>query len=151
MRMARLSHPTINEEFVDITPRSYDSSRHAIRCIERACTRAFSCLTRRTVSMLLPGKQPGLLVAVIVPVFLSTPVVVARSMRKVKGRPKYISKAGALIAESLLIASVVCVSLVLGAYTGHSTEQCFKSQAGSLEFSSSSRYTMDLACIWMKF
>jgi hypothetical protein len=134
-----------------MTPRSCDSSRYAIHYIERACTRAFSCLTRRTVSIVLPGKQPGLLVAVIFPVFLSTPVVVARSIRKVKRRPKYISKAGALIAESLLIASVICVSSVLGAYTGHSTKQCFESQAGSLELSSLSRYAMVLACTWMRF
>ena len=57
--------------------------------------------------MALTGKQPGLLVAVIVPAFLSTLVVVARSMRKVKRRPSYISKAGTLTAEILLILSVV--------------------------------------------
>ena len=56
----------------------------------------------------LSGKQPGLLVAVIVPALLSTLVVIARSMSKVKRRPSYISKTGALIAEVLLIASVVC-------------------------------------------
>jgi membrane associated rhomboid family serine protease len=56
--------------------------------------------------MVLPGKQPGLLVAVIVPAFLSTLVVIARSMRKVKRRPDHISKAGAFAAETLLIASV---------------------------------------------
>jgi hypothetical protein len=124
-----------------------DSLRHAIRYIERVYTGALLCLTRRTVSMVLPGKQPGLLVAVIVPAFLSTLIVVARSMRKVKRRPKYISRAGALTAESLLIASVVCVFSVLGAYTGHSTDQCYRSQAGSLEFSSSSRCTMVSACM----
>jgi hypothetical protein len=134
-----------------MAPRLCDSLRHAIRYIERACTGAFSCLTRRTVSMVLPGKQPGLLVAVIVPAFLSTLIVVARSMRKVKRRPKYISKAGAIAAESLLIASVVCIFSVLGAYTGHSTEQCYRSQAGSLEFSSLSHYTMVSAYIWMRF
>jgi len=57
--------------------------------------------------MVLPGKQPGLLVAVIVPALLSTLVVVARSMRKVKRRPEHISKTGAFTAETLLIASVV--------------------------------------------
>jgi hypothetical protein len=55
----------------------------------------------------LSGKQPGLLVAVIVPALLSTIVVVARSLSKVKRRPSYISKTGALAAEILLIASVV--------------------------------------------
>lgn len=55
----------------------------------------------------LSGKQPGLLVAVIVPALLSTFVVIARSMSKVKRRPSYISKTGALVAEVLLIASVV--------------------------------------------
>jgi len=57
--------------------------------------------------MRLSGKQPGLLVAVIVPALLSTFVVIARSMSKVKRRPSYISKTGALVAEVLLIASVV--------------------------------------------
>jgi hypothetical protein len=61
-------------------------------------------------NMMLPGKQPGLLVAVIVPAFLSTLVVIARSMRKVKRRPDHISKTGAFTAETLLIASVVCLS-----------------------------------------
>jgi ABC-type transport system involved in cytochrome c biogenesis permease component len=98
-----------------MAPRLCDSLRYAIYYIERAYTRAFSCLTRRTVSIVLPRKQPGLLIAVIVPVFLSTLIVVARSMRKVKRRPKYISKAGALAAESLLIASVVCIFSVVGA------------------------------------
>jgi hypothetical protein len=55
----------------------------------------------------LSGKQPGLLVAVIVPALLSTIVVIARSLSKVKRRPSYISKTGALAAEILLIASVV--------------------------------------------
>jgi hypothetical protein len=57
--------------------------------------------------MVLPGKQPGLLVAVVVPATLSTLVVIARSMRKVKRRPDYISETGAIAAETLLIASVV--------------------------------------------
>jgi len=55
----------------------------------------------------LSGKQPGLLVAVIVLALLSTFVVVARSMSKVKRRPSYISKTGAVAAEVLLVASVV--------------------------------------------
>ena len=63
-------------------------------------------------NMVLPGKQPGLLVAVIVPAFLSTLVVIARSMRKVKRRPSHISKAGAFTAETLLIASVVSTTLM---------------------------------------
>jgi hypothetical protein len=49
--------------------------------------------------MVLPGKQPGLLVAVIVPALLSTLVVIARSMSKVKRRPDYISKTGAITSE----------------------------------------------------
>ena len=57
--------------------------------------------------MVLPGKQPGLLAAVIVPAGISTLVVIARSKRKVKRRPDYISKTGAITAETLLIASVV--------------------------------------------
>jgi len=57
----------------------------------------------------LSGKQIGLLVAVIVPALLSTLVVVARSLRKVKRRPSYISRTGALAAEVLLILSVVCL------------------------------------------
>jgi hypothetical protein len=57
--------------------------------------------------MPLQGKQPGLLVAVIVPALLSTLVVIARSMRKFKRRPSYISKTGAITAEALLILSVV--------------------------------------------
>lgn len=60
------------------------------------------------LNMGLPGKQPGLLVAVIVPALLSTLVVIARSLSKVKRRPLYISKSGAVAAEILLIASVVC-------------------------------------------
>jgi hypothetical protein len=63
--------------------------------------------------MVLPGKQPGLLVAVIVPALLSTLVVIARSMSKVKRRPDYISKTGAITAETLLIASVVCLQLMM--------------------------------------
>jgi hypothetical protein len=57
--------------------------------------------------MVLPGKQPGLIAAVVVPAALSTLVVIARSMRKVKRRPDYISKTGAITAETLLITSVV--------------------------------------------
>lgn len=60
------------------------------------------------LNMGLSGKQPGLLVAVIVPALLSTLVVIARSLSKVKRRPSYISKSGAIAAEILLIASVVC-------------------------------------------
>lgn len=59
--------------------------------------------------MVLPGKQPGLLVAVILPALLSTVVVIARFTRKLKRRPSYISKAGALSAEILMVASVVCL------------------------------------------
>lgn len=55
----------------------------------------------------LSGKQPGLLVTEIVPALLSTLVVIVRSMRKVKRRPSYISKKGALAAETLLVLSVV--------------------------------------------
>jgi hypothetical protein len=72
--------------------------------------------------MVLPGKQPGLLMAVIVPAFLSTLIVVTRSIRKVKRRLKYISRAGALAAKSLLIVSVVCLFSVLGVYPNHSTK-----------------------------
>jgi len=61
-------------------------------------------------NMVLSGKQPGLLLAVIVPAFLSTLVVIARSMRKVKRRPTHVSKTRAFTAETLLIASVVCFS-----------------------------------------
>jgi hypothetical protein len=64
-------------------------------------------------NMVLPGKQPGLVASVVVPAALSTLVVIARSMRKVKRRPDYISKTGAIAAETLLIASVVCVSLMM--------------------------------------
>jgi hypothetical protein len=62
--------------------------------------------------MVLPGKQPDLVAAVIIPATLSTLVVIARSMRKVKRRPDYISKTGAIAAETLLIASVVCSSVM---------------------------------------
>jgi hypothetical protein len=60
----------------------------------------------------LSGKQPGVLVAVIVPALLSTIVVIARSLSKVKRKPSYISKTGALAAEILLVASVVGVPAV---------------------------------------
>jgi hypothetical protein len=64
-------------------------------------------------NMMLPGKQPGLIISVVVPASISTLVVIARSMRKVKRRPDYISKTGAITAETLLIASVVCDSLMM--------------------------------------
>jgi hypothetical protein len=60
----------------------------------------------------LSGKQPGLLVAVIVPALLSTIVAIARSLSKVKRRPSYISKTGALAAEILLVAAVVDLPVV---------------------------------------
>jgi hypothetical protein len=60
----------------------------------------------------LSGKQPGLLIAVIVPALLSTIVVIARSLSKVKRRPSYISKTGALAAEILLVAAVVDLPVV---------------------------------------
>jgi hypothetical protein len=72
-------------------------------------THAFFVLHFLRYNMGLSGKQPGLLVAVIVPALLSTFVVIARSMSKVKRRPSYISKTGALAAEILLVASVVCL------------------------------------------
>jgi hypothetical protein len=64
-------------------------------------------------NMMLPGKQPGLIISVVVPASISTLVVIARSMRKVERRPDYISKTGAITAETLLIASVVCDSLMM--------------------------------------
>jgi hypothetical protein len=60
----------------------------------------------------LSGKQPGLLIAVIVPALLSTIVAIARSLSKVKRRPSYISKTGALAAEILLVAAVVDLPVV---------------------------------------
>jgi hypothetical protein len=60
----------------------------------------------------LSGKQPGVLVAVIVPALLSIIVVIARSLSKVKRKPSYISKTGALAAEILLVAPVVGVPAV---------------------------------------
>jgi len=63
--------------------------------------------------MVLPGKQPGLVASVIIPASLSTLVVIARSMSKVKRRPDYISKTGAITAEILLIASVVRLHMMM--------------------------------------
>lgn len=112
--------------------------------------KAFRSHHTNTAIMVLPGKQPGLLVAVIVPALLSTLVVIVRSTRKVKRRPSYISRPAALTAEILLIASVVGISLVLHLIQKQ-TELDSRSRDGSQEPSLYRLCTMDSAHTKMKF
>lgn len=105
--------------------------------------------SQHSAVMVLPGKQPGLLAAVIVPAFLSTLVVIARFMRKVRRRPSYISRAGVLTAEILLILSVVSSLPFLILFPGIA-ELFPRSLAGYPGFLSSFRCTMDSVHIRMK-
>jgi hypothetical protein len=77
----------------------------------------------------LHGKQPGLLVAVILPVLLSTIVVVVRSTRKTLRLPPYISKSGAVAAESLLILSVVSLPYAYAPSSRELPVKSFRSRA----------------------
>lgn len=59
--------------------------------------------------MELHDRQPGIVVAAILPAVLSTLVVTSRSLRKVKRRPIYISRTGVITAETLMGLSVVSI------------------------------------------
>lgn len=95
--------------------------------------------------MALEDRQTRLVVAAILPVLLSTIVVCIRATRKVKRRPTFISKIGALTAEILIVASVV--SMTIATVTSRRLSRTCRSLAGSLEPSCSFRFVMDSGAI----